>query len=567
MILNAKAKLLIVILIIVLMGGIIFYYCYDLPSLEKLEKKQSQSIIHVDYNNSSRMLNQSEISSGEIDFFQIPSELIKAVILTEDRKFFSHRGLDYLAIIRAYIANKKAGKIVQGGSTITQQLAKMLFLQPQKTFKRKVQEAILALQLEQYFTKQQILTFYLNHAYFGSGNYGIKQASKEYFNKKVSDLTLEESALLAGLLKAPSKISPKNDHNLARQRANLILEIIKKNNHLQGFDKKQNFDFVGKARFYFSDYILKNYQKYLDFQDLTNQELTIKSTLDQKIQDNLEYITENFFREYKKELEAKQIAVIVSDYNGAIIGMIAGNNYQHNSFNHAIDPSKSIDSMIDNFIYLTALDNDTKIDDVFYISTNDYRNQKNAITLQSAFYQGYPSLTQQLLNKFSIKKIYETMQWCGLNKKHYQYQNIPMLNQELTSLVDLVGAFATIANNGFLVSPYYISQIINNDKKILYQKKPDLTNRFFKKTTANKMKELLRYRVEKGDLKNINIAPNIYATIGYNKDFSNNWLIGFDNNKVIGIWLGYKQLNRSSKVFENKILGDLFANIARNIMP
>ena len=131
----------------------------------------------------------------------------------------------------------------------------------------------------------------------------------------------------------------------------------------------------------------------------------------------------------------------------------------------------------------------------------------------------------------------------------------------------MVGAFATIANNGFLVSPYYISQIINNDKKILYQKKPDLTNRFFKKTTANKMKELLRYRVEKGDLKNINIAPNIYATIGYNKDFSNNWLIGFDNNKVIGIWLGYKQLNRSSKVFENKILGDLFANIARNIMP
>lgn len=567
MIFNIKTKLLIVILIIVLMGGIIFYYCYDLPSLERLEKKQSQSIIHVDYNNSIRLVNESEISSGEINFFQIPSELIKAVILTEDRKFFSHRGLDFLAIIRAYIANKKAGKIVQGGSTITQQLAKMLFLQPQKTFKRKVQEAILALQLEQYFTKQQILTFYLNHAYFGSGNYGIKQASKEYFNKKVSDLTLEESALLAGLLKAPSKISPKNDYNLARKRANLILQIIKKNNHLQGFDKKQSYDFIGKARFYFSDYVLKNYQKYLDFQDLNNQELTIKSTLDQKVQNSIEYVTENFFREYKKELESKQIAVIVSDYNGAIIGMIAGNDYQQNSFNHAIDPSKSIDSMIDNFIYLTALDNDAKTDDVFYISSNNYHYPKNAVTLRSAFYHGYQFLPQQLLKKFSAKEIYETMEWCGLNKKHYQYQNIEMLNQELTSLVDLVGAFATIANNGFVISPYFISQITNNNKKILYQKTSDLTNRFFKKTTAYKMKELLRYRVENGDLKNINIASNIHATIGSNKDFSNNWLIGFDSNKIIGIWLGNKHLKGSSQVFENKILGNLFANIARNIMP
>jgi penicillin-binding protein 1A len=546
------------------MGSVIFYYCYDLPSLEKLERKQSQLIIHIDYNDSSRLLNESEISSGEIDFFQIPVQLINAVILTEDRKFFSHRGLDYLAIIRAYIANKKAGKIVQGGSTITQQLAKMLFLQPQKTFKRKIQEAILALQLEQYFTKEQILTFYLNHAYFGSGNYGIKQASKEYFNKKVSDLTLEESALLAGLLKAPSKISPKNDHNLARQRANLVLEIIKKNNHIQGFKDNQSFDFIGKARFYFSDYILKNYQKLLDFKNIYNQELTITSTLDKKIQDDLEQITQSLFNENKKQLESRQLAVMVTNYSGAVLAMIAGNNYNKNSFNHASDPTKAMDGMLDNFIYLTALDNDLKINDVFYVKTNNYNNQKTAITLQSAFANGSTQVSNQLLNKLSLKKIYETMQWCGLDKKN-NLSNQSSVNQELVSLIDLIGAFATIANDGFKVTPYFISQISDNNKNILYKKNLDLTNRFFKKTTANKMKELLRYRVEKGNLKNINIADNIYASISNNLDYSNNWLIGFDNKRIIGIWLGNNQKNKSLKPIETKLITDLFANIARII--
>lgn len=562
MIFNGKVKLLIVIFLTILMGSIIFYYCYDLPSLEKLERKQSQLIIHIDYNDSSRLLNESEISSGEIDFFQIPVQLINAVILTEDRKFFSHRGLDYLAIIRAYIANKKAGKIVQGGSTITQQLAKMLFLQPQKTFKRKIQEAILALQLEQYFTKEQILTFYLNHAYFGSGNYGIKQASKEYFNKKVSDLNLEESALLAGLLKAPSKISPKNDHNLARQRANLVLEIINKNNHIQGFKDNQSFDFIGKARFYFSDYILKNYQKLLDFKNIYNQELTITSTLDKKTQNDLEQITQSLFNENKKQLESRQLAVMVADYSGGVLGMIAGNNYNKNSFNHASDPAKAMDGMLDNFIYLTALDNDLKINDVFYVKTNNYNNQKTALTLQSAFANGSNRVSNQLLNKLSLKKIYETMQWCGLDKKN-NLSNQSLVNQELVSLIDLIGAFATIANDGFKVTPYFISQISDNNKNILYKKNLDLTNRFFKKTTANKMKELLRYKVEKGNLKNINIADNIHASISNNLDYSNNWLIGFDDKRIIGIWLGNNQKNKSLKPIETKLITDLFANIAR----
>ena len=163
---SLKTKASALFLILVIIGLILFYYCHDLPSLAELEKQQSQRVIHINYDNSLRLINSSNITQEAVDYSQIPKHLIKAVIITEDRRFFSHYGIDIYGIIRAYLANYKAGKIVQGGSTITQQLAKMLFLKPQKTFKRKIQEAILAVQLEQYYNKEQILTFYLNHAYF-----------------------------------------------------------------------------------------------------------------------------------------------------------------------------------------------------------------------------------------------------------------------------------------------------------------------------------------------------------------------------------------------------------------
>ena len=230
-----KTGALALFLILFLFGLILFYYCHDLPNLSLLEQQESKQIIHVNYDNSNRLINRSNFSGNIVDYYQLPQHLLKAVILTEDRRFFSHHGIDFYGIIRAYFANYKAGKIVQGGSTITQQLAKILFLKPQKTFKRKIQEAILAFQLEQYFTKEQILTLYLNHAYFGSGNYGVEQASKKYFNKKASEINLEESALLAGILKAPSKISPKNNLKLAQDRLKIVLKIMQQKNNQEIF--------------------------------------------------------------------------------------------------------------------------------------------------------------------------------------------------------------------------------------------------------------------------------------------------------------------------------------------
>ena len=236
-----KIIIFLTILLTLAFGAVATYYCIGMPSLDDLENQNSKQIVRLNYDNQNLIINRSEIYQSEVSYYELPTSLVNAVIATEDRKFFSHGGIDYLAIIRAYFVNKQAGKIVQGGSTITQQLAKLLFLKPEKTFRRKVQEALLALQLEKNFTKEQILTFYLNRAYFGSNNYGVGNASKQYFNKEVAQLNIQESALLAGLLKAPSKISPKNNPELAKKRTRTVLRAMQECGYLdKNFKNDEN---------------------------------------------------------------------------------------------------------------------------------------------------------------------------------------------------------------------------------------------------------------------------------------------------------------------------------------
>ena len=557
-------------LFLLIFGVIIFYYCYDLPSIENLERKKTKQIIHINYANQQRLINISNVSDNEIDFSQIPQNLIKAVVLTEDRRFFSHHGIDFIGVIRAYLANYKAGRIVQGGSTITQQLAKMLFLQPQKTLKRKIQEAILALQLEQYFTKEQILAFYLNRAYFGSGNYGIEQASKEYFNKKVFDLNIEESALLAGILKAPSKISPKNDRNLAYERAQLVLKIIKQNSDNENFDFDRSLHFLKQAQFYCRDLILANYQKLLP-PEKNYDEITINSTIFNNSQINLEVIADNFVKEHKKILGNNQLAVIVADRSGAIRALIGGNNYQKNKFNHAFDSTKQAGTMMQNIIYFTAIQSQIKMDEVYdpkkvNLVKNRIPQQDNKSTLRQGFIDENLSLASQLLQKLGGEKVIEVMKWFGVEKK------IPISDHDLVmglnyfSLYELVSIFATIANDGYLLKPYFIEDILDKNNKILFQQSAIKTMpRFFKKNSAYEMKKLLRENVERGKIKNINFDNNIFAKSGSSLDFKDNWLVGFDDKKIIGIWLGNKNNNSKNFLLDDSLLADLFVRIARNI--
>ncbi len=574
----AKIIIFLTILLVLTLGAIATYYCIGMPSLNDLENQNSKQIVRLNYDNQNLIINRSEIYQSEVSYYELPTNLVNAVIATEDRKFFSHGGIDYLAIIRAYFVNKQAGKIVQGGSTITQQLAKLLFLKPEKTFRRKVQEALLALQLEKNFSKEQILTFYLNRAYFGSNNYGIGNASKQYFNKEVSQLNIQESALLAGLLKAPSKISPKNNPELAKRRTRTVLKAMQECGYLDknfaNDDEKEDFfreDFG--QRFYFADYAYQQIFEFINKENFQDKILKITTTLNEKLQNNLEEILNKFSKNNAEKLLNAQIAVVVMDKSGAVLALSGGNNYQQSQFNRAILAKRQAGSAFKTFLYLSAFQNGYKIDDVFedkkvrvsnWLPDNYESRFLGEITLKRAFANSSNSVAVQLSKLVGAKKIAQTARLSGITSKIDERDLTISLGTSQVSLFELTSAYATIANDGTPVIPYVISQISNQNDEILYQKTNAKLPKVFSASAIEAIKIALREVVESGTGKIANVNSEIYGKTGTSQNFRDAWFVGFDDEKIVGIWIGNDDNLPTQKITGGSLPAELFSKIMQN---
>ena len=574
----AKIIIFLTILLVLTLGAIATYYCIGMPSLNDLENQNSKQIVRLNYDNQNLIINRSEIYQSEVSYYELPTNLVNAVIATEDRKFFSHGGIDYLAIIRAYFVNKQAGKIVQGGSTITQQLAKLLFLKPEKTFRRKVQEALLALQLEKNFSKEQILTFYLNRAYFGSNNYGIGNASKQYFNKEVAQLNIQESALLAGLLKAPSKISPKNNPELAKRRTRTVLKAMQECGYLDknfaNDDEKEDFfreDFG--QRFYFADYAYQQIFEFINKENFQDKILKITTTLNEKLQNNLEEILNKFTKNNAEKLLNAQIAVVVMDKSGAVLALSGGNNYQQSQFNRAILAKRQAGSAFKTFLYLSAFQNGYKIDDVFedkrvrvsnWLPDNYESRFLGEITLKRAFANSSNSVAVQLSKLVGAKKIAQTARLSGITSKIDEHDLTISLGTSQVSLFELTSAYATIANDGTPVIPYVILQISNQNDEILYQKTNAKLPKVFSASAIEAIKIALREVVESGTGKIANVNSEIYGKTGTSQNFRDAWFVGFDDEKIVGIWIGNDDNSPTQKITGGSLPAELFSKIMQN---
>lgn len=559
----------------------ILFYCHDLPDINDIEQKlEKQKIIQINYSNENRIVNRGNIYGDSVSYYELPKNLINAVIAIEDRRFFSHNGIDIFGIIRAYHANKTAGRIVQGGSTITQQLAKLLFLKSEKTLKRKIQEVILAIQLERNYTKEQILTFYLNRAYFGSGNYGVIDASKHYFNKNISDLNLQESALLAGLLKAPSKISPKNNAKLAKARTNTVIGAMID----AGYLNKKDFSIVEESisyyddhgqRFYFADYV---YQQFNDFlNDEVNQSsgnLIIDTTLDEIIQENLEKTLNKFVKDNNKKLGKSEIAVIIMDKTGGVIAMSGGKDYQSSQFNRAIYSKRQSGSAFKTFVYLTALEEGVNLNDVYedkkinigaWIPENYDGKYFGEVSLKEAFANSLNSIAIQLSRKVGIDSIIKMARICGIVSPITKKDLTIALGSAEVSLYELTSAYTTIVNNGLPIIPYAITKIKNEKNQILYQRNSSGMDPIISKENIKNIKEMMREVVDNGTGKNANVNRNIYGKTGTSQDYRDAWFIGSDDEKIVGIWIGNDDNSPTNKITGGSLPAMLFASIMNTI--
>ncbi len=556
------------------------YYYHDLPNLEEMESANDKQVIEVCYSNGNKITTLGDLYANQITFNQIPGHLIDAVVATEDRRFFGHNGVDILGIMRAAYVNAKADRIVQGGSTITQQLAKMMFLKSERTFKRKVQELMLAWQLERTFGKEQILTLYLNRAYFGAGNYGIASASRYYFNKPVSKLNLNESAMLAGLLKAPSKLSPNNNHKLAEKRAHQVLANMAD----AGYLNNDNIDEIKKPivykddklqRFYFSDYIANQFLDYLPKQDQSSKNrFTIITTLDEKLQGIVEEQTNEFVKKNEKKIGKSEIAIILMNKQGAVLAMVGGKDYQKSQFNRAIYAKRQAGSAFKVFVYLTALQNGFAPDDEMedkkvslggWSPENYEKKYYGQVTLREAFAKSLNSVSVQLMAKVDKNEIIKNALKMGVVSEIDNNDATIALGTAQVSLMELVNSYASIASGGLAVLPYTIENIEGDKNKVLYQRQDDEPYRIIEEDNVDEIKEMLREVVISGTGKAANVSGNIYGKTGTSQDYRDAWFIGFNDDYVLGIWIGNDNNKPTNKITGGTLPAQLFGSIMKRV--
>lgn len=527
------------------------------------------------------VINDSKPSIVELD--EMPDYLIDAIILTEDKNFYHHFGFDFRGIVRAMIRNIEAQQLKEGASTITQQLARNLYLSHEKTWIRKLKESFYTIRLEMFYSKDTILTMYLNTIYFGHGAYGIGEASELFFDKKVNDLTIAEAALLMGIPKGPTYYSPFNDLKNSIERQQFILNrllqhhaiteaeyYVAKSEELQFADQKEKRDeFAG----YFIDFVWQEARDHLGLnkERLLNQNVTIHTTLDKSLQEQLEKALDN---DVLKEREIEIGFVSLDPETGAIRQMIGGKNYHNSPFNRAVQAKRMVGSTFKPILYYAALENGftattmLQSEPTSFIIEDDVYEPRN----YNGYYAYEPITLAQAMalsdNVYAVKThlflspemVAKTAEKFGITA---DLPKVPSLALGTASipLIEMVQAYSMIANGGYDIEYYAIEKIETKEGKVLYEKKRETKKRIFdaKKTfllthlmTGMFDRRLNGYMEVTGSSIIDKLPLHEYAGKSGTTS-SDSWMIGFSPKLVAGTWIGYDD-NRSLQKQEEKTL-------------
>jgi penicillin-binding protein 1A len=576
-----KIVLLILIWKLIFVAGFLFYYSYDMPDFSSLDLKTNKPKVQFFDRNHQKIFVFGEEYRQFANYHQLPVNLINAVVATEDRRFFKHFGFDIIGIIRAIFVNSEAGRIVQGGSTITQQLAKISFLKPERTLKRKVQELLLAIEIEKKLTKEEIITNYLNRAYFGSGNYGVVNAARFYFNKNVSNLNLNESAMLAGILKAPSKLSPKVNPELANQRKNVVIQNLINEKYLdknkqKSLAKNIKYNNSNEQSLYFVDAVREELQhKFVPI--IGNHNVAVETTLDLSLQKKFIKITTDFANQYPQHFSTDgspdlttQIAVVAINRQGEVVSMIGGIDYQQSQFNRAIKAKRQVGSLFKTILYLAAFEQGLNNDEIFddrktniggWSPDNHNHQYQGEITLDKAFAQSINSVAVQLAMIVGNRKIIETAKNLGLNYDFPNDDATIALGTSSFTLFDFTRLYATIANDGKSIEPYLVKKINNEGGVLLFENLAQEKSSAINIDSIEKIRQSLSLVISDGTAKDAKIKSDAFGKTGTSQNYRDAWFIGFDNNLTIGIWMGNDNNKPTKGISGGTLPAKLFANL------
>ena len=504
-----------------------------------------------------------------------PKYFIDAVLATEDRRFYNHFGIDVIGTIRALVNNQKNERGMQGGSSITQQLAKNLFLSNERTLDRKIKEVFLAWALETNLTKEEILKLYLDRAYMGGGSYGATEAARHYFNKSAKDISVSEAAILAGLFKAPSRFSPEANPDHSQRRWLTVLENLRVTKKITEEQYEEALLYPPRVNIY-KDNTAANYYldwawseiKTLESKGLLgdNKVLKVTTTLDLKTQRYAEEVVTKQLEEASNRFDVEQISLVVMDTTGGVVTMIGGNDYRESAFNRSTRSFRQPGSSFKPFVYAAAIDQgildmNTIVTDKptcigRWCPSNYGRKFSGNMPAWQAMAQSINTIPVQLSvqlgkDESSVKagraKIIDMAYKMGVQSELYDSQSLPIGSVEVTS-IDMAAGYTSLANGGFKIKPHAILEVKNTNGDLIYKYRPEM-EKSISDRVVNNLNFMLNKVVESGTATSAKIEKQTIAgKTGTTNDYKDAWFIGYTGSLVASVWMGNDDNTSSNRM-------------------
>ena len=532
--------------------GLIVWVGAYLPPIQSLEVPKRPPTIQIAGMDGSILATRGEMAGTNIALKDLPPHLPKAFIAIEDRRFYSHLGIDPMGIVRAAAANVMHRGVSQGGSTLTQQLAKNIFLTQERTMMRKLQEVELALWLEHKYSKNEILELYLNRVYFGSGAYGVEAASQKYFGKSARNVTLAEAAMLAGLVKSPSRLAPNRNPDGAERRAHTVLGAMADAGFITEAQAKATIASpayavkpVGAGTInYVADWIIDVLD---DLVGQLEQNIVVETSIDPKLQALAEAAVIDELAAKSVKFNVTQGALVAMTPQGAVRAMVGGRNYADSQFNRAVTAKRQPGSAFKPFVFLTAIENgltpettrqDAPINVKGWTPENYTKEYFGPVTLTQALAMSLNTVAVRLGLEVGAKNVVRTAHRLGIASKLEPNASIALGTSEVT-LIELIGAYAPFANGGQSATPHVVLRIRTAEGRMLYKRPAELFGQVVDVRAVGMMNTMMQETLLSGTARKAEIPgwPAAGKT-GTSQDFRDAWFVGYTANLVTGVWLG-----------------------------
>ena len=562
----------------VLLTGLVLYSIATLPISGGLQIEGSQSALTFEGSQGEVFATRGMYKGDRLTAADLPAHLAQAIVSIEDRRFYQHWGVDLRGILRAGWRNSQAGGTREGGSTITQQLARLMFLSQERSLRRKIQEAALSVWLESQLSKDDILLRYLNTAYFGAGAYGVDAAAKRYFGKRAKDLSLGEAAMLAGLVRAPSQLAPTRNFGGAKERQETVLQTMVETKSITAAEadaaRLQRIDLktppeTPPGTNYFVDMVAGDVRKLLGS---ASGDFKLRTTLNLELQPLAEGDIDRRLEAEGGKKSVSQAALVALGRDGAVLAMVGGRDYEASQFNRATQAKRQPGSLFKLFVYLTALqrgytpqtvltDRPTQIGD--WEPQNYGGNFRGNMTLRTAFANSVNTIAAQLGDEVGIPAVIETAKQMGVQSPLPSVPSLALGSAEVT-LMEMTKAFGVVASKSKALEPYALQSISGATQQSLYTKPnvgPDVSTQ--QADSRAMMLDMLQAVVTEGTGKAARI-PNtpVAGKTGTTQDYRDAWFVGFTPQLIVGVWVGNDD-NSSTKGVTG---GDMPANIWRDFI-